>query len=61
MDDVRCPYCIEGDGFRPMVGHIDGRFICAKCGHILRLEDQHFLCPCAKCRELNRPRPAIRN
>lgn len=30
---VRCPYCVLGIEFRPMIGHVDGRFICDKCGH----------------------------
>ena len=30
---VRCPYCIFGPEFRPMVAHVDGRYICNKCGH----------------------------
>jgi len=50
---VRCPYCVLGNEFRPMIRHIDGRFICNKCGHITRPDDASFLCSCAKCADLN--------
>jgi len=30
---VRCPYCVQGLEFRPMVAHVDGRYICRNCGH----------------------------
>ncbi len=54
METVRCPYCIEADNFKEMAGHLDGRYICGKCGHMVRLRDQDFRCACPKCRELNR-------
>ena len=50
---VRCPYCVLGDEFRQMIRHVDGRFICNKCGHIIRPDDSSFVCPCHKCRDLN--------
>jgi len=53
-EDVRCPYCVEGNEFKAMAGHLDGRFICGKCGHIVRLNDSGFRCACTRCRELNR-------
>jgi hypothetical protein len=27
-DTIRCPYCTLGVQFRPMVAHLDGRYIC---------------------------------
>lgn len=54
MAEVRCPYCVEGNEFKPMVSHLDGRYICGKCGHVVRLSDTDFQCTCPKCRDLNR-------
>lgn len=50
---VRCPYCVLDDEFRPMVAHLDGRFVCNKCGHVTRPDDPNFKCSCAHCRNLN--------
>jgi hypothetical protein len=50
---VRCPYCVLGDGFRQMIRHIDGRYICNKCGHVTRPDDAGFMCSCCKCQDLN--------
>jgi hypothetical protein len=33
---VRCPYCILGDDFRPMLPKPGGWFICQKCGELRR-------------------------
>lgn len=33
-DPLRCPCCVEDGNFRLMVLHVDGRYICAQCGHI---------------------------
>jgi ribosomal protein S27AE len=51
-DTVRCPYCALGLEFRPMIAHLDGRYICDKCGHTTRPEDRKYQCRCAKCSEL---------
>jgi len=48
---VRCPYYILGDEFKPMVAHLDGRFICAHCGHLANPCDKNFKCCCGKCLE----------
>jgi hypothetical protein len=32
-DTVRCPYCVLGLEFLPMIAHVEGRYICWKCGH----------------------------
>ena len=50
---VRCPYCVSGDQFRPMIAHVDGRFICNKCGHVTRPGDIRFNCSCQNCEDLS--------
>jgi DNA-directed RNA polymerase subunit RPC12/RpoP len=49
---IRCPYCALGFEFRPMVAHLDGRYICDKCGHTAHLDDRKYQCRCPKCVEL---------
>ena len=56
---VRCPYCVLGDEFRSMVAHLDGRFICNKCGHMARPADSEFKCSCPKCLDLYAPRKTL--
>jgi len=46
---VRCPYCVSEDHFKPMVRHLDGRFICEKCGHVAFPTDPAFKCWCYRC------------
>jgi hypothetical protein len=31
-DIIRCPYCVLGFEFRPMIAHVDGGYICNRCG-----------------------------
>jgi DNA-directed RNA polymerase subunit RPC12/RpoP len=57
----RCPYCTDRNDFKLMVGHLDGRHICARCGHLIRLDDATFVCTCSKCLELNRPLHRIKH
>jgi len=49
---VRCPFCVLRDEFRPMVAHIDGRYICDKCGHITLPRNRQYECRCPKCERL---------
>lgn len=49
---VRCPYCVTGFEFHAMVAHIDGRYICNKCGHTARPRDAEYECLCPHCRKL---------
>jgi hypothetical protein len=35
-----------------MVDHVDGRYICDKCGHTARPGDVTYVCRCLKCLEL---------
>jgi hypothetical protein len=51
---VRCPYCMLGDDFRPMLPKPGGWCICQKCGHTVMTEKPEFKCYCQKCGELNR-------
>lgn len=51
---VRCPYCVLGDEFRPMIRHVDERYICNKCGHVTRPNDSNFKCCCTKCAQLSK-------
>src|SRR5262249_17998361 len=47
-DLVRCPYCVLGYDFRPMVLRPEGWFICEKCGHVRSLERTGLKCSCRK-------------
>ena len=49
---VRCPYCVVGDEIRAMIAHLDGRFICAKCGHLAKPGGKDFKCSCPECSKL---------
>jgi hypothetical protein len=49
---VHCPYCVLANEFRPMVAHLDGRFVCSKCGHLANPRDSDFQCICTNCFEL---------
>ncbi len=49
---VRCPYCVLGVEFRPMVGHVDGRYICDKCGHTTRPGVAGYECHCVRCLQM---------
>ena len=51
---VRCPYCVLGDDFRPMLPRSGGWFVCLNCIHIAAPEKPEFNCFCQKCGELNR-------
>jgi Zn ribbon nucleic-acid-binding protein len=51
---VRCPFCVLGDEFRPMVSNAEGEFTCEKCGHIERPADKKYSCRCYRCRDLSR-------
>src|SRR3954471_16770866 len=51
-DPMRCPYCVSGFEFRLMVGHVDGRGICSKCGHTVHPDRPEYGCSCPHCRKL---------
>ena len=50
---VRCPYCVSGIQFRPMVPRLDGRFVCDECDHMFYPSDASFKCSCHRCGELH--------
>jgi hypothetical protein len=49
---VRCPYCVVGAEFMPMIALTNGAFACGKCGHLEIPGDDDFRCHCPKCIEL---------
>jgi hypothetical protein len=52
---TRCPYCLEGDGFKVMIGQGGGPeawYMCARCGHLSVPSNLLFQCTCIKCRAL---------
>jgi hypothetical protein len=51
---VRCPYCVVGGVFRPMLVLPEGWFLCKKCGHTTVPGKPEFKCFCQKCGELHR-------
>jgi hypothetical protein len=54
---LRCPYCVEGRDFRPMVelsGRRDGVFFCSECHHVAGPSEAAFNCECVNCRNLRR-------
>jgi len=53
---VRCPYCVLGVQFRPMVPHLGEWFMCEKCGHLSLGDGTSFNCSCQRCGELNSSR-----
>lgn len=58
-ETVRCPYCVAGHEFRPMVAHVDGRYICNQCGHTTRPEDPTYECHCPRCMKLTFSRTLV--
>lgn len=46
---IRCPYCMAGIDFRPMIAHKDGRFICRDCAHTVRPGNMEYKCTCRRC------------
>jgi hypothetical protein len=51
---MRCPYCVLGDRLRPMLGGLDGWFLCPKCAHSANPGMTDYMCHCKKCMEMNR-------
>jgi hypothetical protein len=46
---IRCPYCLVGIEFRPMIAHKDGRFVCRDCAHTVRPGVPEYECTCRPC------------
>ena len=51
-ESLRCPFCVEAQSFLRMIRHVEGRFICDRCGHVERPEDLDFSCNCGRCQEM---------
>jgi hypothetical protein len=50
MKIIRCPYCVETGGFRPMTVESKGDWlICEICGHLVFPSNPLFECTCSKC------------
>jgi hypothetical protein len=58
---VRCPYCVEGSGFRTMTseGSTGGDWlICERCGHLSLLTNPQFERTCVKCVRVRFSKPS---
>jgi hypothetical protein len=51
---IRCPYCMAGIEFRPMIAYKDGRFVCRDCAHTVRPGMPEHRCTCRPCLRLAR-------
>ncbi len=51
---IRCPHCVAGIDFSPMIAHKDGRFVCRNCAHTLRPGVREYMCTCRPCLRLLR-------
>ena len=59
MPVMHCPYCVEGDNFKVMIGQggAEPWYMCARCGHLTWPTNPFFECTCDKCYELKDPAP----
>ena len=46
---IRCPHCLLGVEFRPMIAYKDGRFVCRDCAHTVRPGVPGYRCTCRPC------------
>jgi len=51
---VRCPYCVIGDDFRPLLSRSSGTLVCTKCGHSVVPNTPSFRCSCPHCEMVDR-------
>jgi hypothetical protein len=51
---IRCPHCMAGIEFRPMIAYRDGRFVCRDCAHTTRPGITAYKCTCRLCLRLFR-------
>ena len=54
---IRCPHCMAGTEFRPMIAYEDGRFVCRDCAHTVRPGVPEYRCTCRPCLRLSRKTP----
>ncbi len=58
---VRCPYCVMGGCFRPMLQRSTGWFLCLGCGHTSLPGDPYAKCSCQRCQAMNQVADRCRN
>lgn len=52
---VRCPFCVMGSEFRPMLRRSRKKgFVCVICGHLATPGDPYLKCPCSRCHAMKR-------
>jgi hypothetical protein len=51
---IRCPHCLAGIEFRPMIAHKDGRFVCRDCAHTVLPGVPEYRCTCRPCLRIQR-------
>jgi len=51
---MRCPYCVQGGEFQPLIPQSQNTFACLKCGHTSSPDNPHLRCACSRCREVSR-------
>jgi len=52
---IRCPYCVEGSGFKIMHAVAGGDWHeCETCAHVVMHNDPGFRCTCENCLRLSR-------
>jgi hypothetical protein len=49
---IRCPHCMAGIDFKPMIAYRDGRFVCRDCAHTVRPGVPKYRCTCSTCSRL---------
>ena len=49
---VRCPYCVAGGTFRPMLQPSKGWFLCLGCSHTAKPADPSAKCNCPRCQQM---------
>ena len=50
---LRCPFCVLGQDFRPLLARTDGRFYCSQCGHTASPRELSYACGCAQCARMS--------
>ena len=51
---IRCPHCLLGTEFRPMIAYKDGRFVCRDCAHTVCPGVPEYRCICFPCLRIQR-------
>jgi hypothetical protein len=56
---TRCPYRVAGNEFKPMTAQMEGglllRWLCERCGHVVKPGEKDPWCTCAKCCQMRVP------